>query len=143
MNRPTKLMLISAAATALISAAHAGSISLQEPADPPAGQVSSLRVENGKPSGTYEVGTQIVVSADDPLPGAEFARWTGDIAILANPFLSRTTATIPFTAVTISATYTEPTATEAAETDETPAAAEAASAPSASPAPAAKPSWEG
>jgi hypothetical protein len=143
MNRPTKLILIGAAATALFSAAQANSISLQEPADAPASQVYALTVEHGKPSGHYEAGTQVVVSADQPPSGAEFARWTGDIAILANPFLSRTTATIPFTAVTISATYTEPTATEAAETDETPAAAEAASAPSASPAPAAKPSWEG
>jgi Divergent InlB B-repeat domain len=142
MDRPTKLMLISAAAAALISAAHASSISLQEPADAPASQVYSLTVENGKPSGHYEAGTQVVVSADQPPTGAEFARWTGDIAILANPFLSSTTATIPFTAVTITATYTEPQ-TVAAGTDETPAAAEAAPAPSASPAPAAKPSWEG
>ncbi len=120
MNRPTKLMLICAAATLAIPTVHPSSVSLQEPADPPAGQVSSLRVENGKPSGTYEVGTQIVVSADDPLPGSEFIRWTGDIAILANPFLARTTATIPSTPVTITATYTEPTATEVSS-GETPA----------------------
>jgi hypothetical protein len=40
--------------------------------------------------------------------GAQFAGWKGDIAILANPSLPTTTATIPSMAVTITATYTAP-----------------------------------
>jgi hypothetical protein len=67
-----------------------------------------LTVENGEPSGSYRTGNQVVVTADAPPVGAEFARWTGDIAILANPFLPTTSATIPYMAVTITATYTAP-----------------------------------
>ena len=112
MNRPIKLMLVSTAAAAAISGANASSLSLHEPANSSASQIYSLTVENGKASGNYEAGTQVVVSADQPPPGSQFAGWTDDVAILANPFLSRTTATIPFTAVKITATYTEPPATE-------------------------------
>ncbi len=50
----------------------------------------------------------MVVSADAPPIGAQFVGWTGDVAILANPFLPKTTATIPYMAVTITATYTVP-----------------------------------
>jgi hypothetical protein len=110
MNRPIKLILISAAVA--ISGANANSLSLQEPVNAPASHVFSLTVEKGKPSGNYEAGTRVVVSADQPPPGSQFAGWIGDVAILANPFLSRTTATIPFTAVKITATYTEPSTTE-------------------------------
>ena len=66
---------------------------------------SSLTVENGNPSGNYPAGTLVTVSADAPEAGAQFAGWTGDVAVLANPFLPTTTATIPFMAVTITATY--------------------------------------
>jgi hypothetical protein len=31
--------------------------------------------------------------------------WTGDVQILANPFLSKTTATVPFQDVAITATF--------------------------------------
>jgi hypothetical protein len=74
MNRPIKLMLISTAAAAAISGDNASSLSLQEPVNSSASQVYSLMVENGKPSGNYEAGTQVIVSADDPPPGAQFAR---------------------------------------------------------------------
>lgn len=69
---------------------------------------SSLTVINGNSGGNYAAGTQVIVSADAPKAGAKFARWTGDVAILANPFLPTTTATIPSMAVTITATYTAP-----------------------------------
>ena len=68
----------------------------------------SLTVEGGNPSGNYAAGTQVTVSAKAPKAGAQFAGWKGDIAILSNPFLPTTTATIPFMAVTITATYTAP-----------------------------------
>ncbi len=67
---------------------------------------SSLTVENGIPSGNYAAGTLVTVSADAPEAGAQFAGWTGDVEILANPSLPTTTATIPFMAVKITATYT-------------------------------------
>ena len=142
MNRPTKLMLMTMAAATAISGVKASSISLQEPPTLPGNPTFSLTVENGKPRGHYEAGIQVVVSAAEPPPGSQFAGWIGDIAILANPFLSSTTATIPFMAVAISATYTE-SQTAAAETDEPSASTEAAPAPAASSPPAADNSWEG
>jgi List-Bact-rpt repeat protein len=69
-----------------------------------------LTVEKGNPSGKHAAGTRVTVSADAPKAGAQFAGWTGDVAILANPSLPTTSATIPFMAVTISATYTAPAA---------------------------------
>jgi hypothetical protein len=66
----------------------------------------SLTVENGNPSGNYAAGARVVVSADTPKGGAKFTGWTGDVAILTNPSLATTTATIPFMAVTITANYT-------------------------------------
>lgn len=69
----------------------------------------SLTIEKGK-SGNYAAGTLVTVSADAPKAGAQFAGWTGDVAILANPSLPTTTAIIPFMAVTITATYTTPAA---------------------------------
>jgi formylglycine-generating enzyme required for sulfatase activity len=61
-----------------------------------------LDVEGGSGDGTYPAGTVVTVSADPP---QEFARWTGDIAILSNPFLATTTALIPSMNVRITATY--------------------------------------
>jgi hypothetical protein len=142
MNRTTKLVLTTMVAAAAISRANASSISLQEPPPLPGNPTFSLTVENGKPSGNYEAGTQVVVSAAEPPPGSQFARWTGDIAILANPFLSSTTATIPSMAVAISASYTEPQS-EASGTDETSAFSNTAPAHAPSPAPDAGRSWGG
>ena len=70
----------------------------------------SLTVEKGNPSGLHAAGTQVVVRADAPKAGVQFAGWTGDVEILANRFLPTTSATIPFMAVTITATYTAPAA---------------------------------
>jgi hypothetical protein len=64
-----------------------------------------MSVVNGKPSGSYESGTLVRVVADAAPAGSEFAGWTGDIAILSNPFLPKTTAMIPYQDVTITATY--------------------------------------
>ncbi len=61
-----------------------------------------LDVEGGSGDGTYPAGTVVTVSADPP---GKFARWTGDIAILSNPFLATTTALIPSMDVRITATY--------------------------------------
>jgi Divergent InlB B-repeat domain len=142
MNGTTKLMLMTMAAATAISGVKASSISLQEPAALSGNPIFSLTVENGKPSGHYEAGTQVVVSAAEAPRGSQFARWTGDIVILANPFLSSTTATIPFMAVAISASYTEPQ-TVATGTDETSASSKTAPTPAASSPPGADRSWGG
>ena len=45
--------------------------------------------------------------ADAPPAGQQFAGWTGDVQILADPAASTTTGTIPSMEVTITATYRE------------------------------------
>ena len=62
-------------------------------------------VSNGSGDGEYPTGTIVTVSADPPPAGQQFAGWTGDTAILANPFLATTSATIPSIDVSITATY--------------------------------------
>ncbi len=106
MKRTSKLLFVAlAVATATISALPAEETTTASN-DP---TKSSLTVEKGNPSGDYAAGTLVIVSAEEPKAGAQFAGWTGDVAILANPSLPTTTATIPFMAVTITATYTAPT----------------------------------
>jgi hypothetical protein len=111
MKRTCKLLVVAMAVSALsIAGLKAGWSSQREQPSPASNDPAafSLTVENGKPSGSFKTGTQVVVSADAPPIGAQFAGWTGDVAILANPFLPKTTATIPYMAVTITATYTVP-----------------------------------
>ncbi len=79
----------------------------------------SLTVENGTHSGKYLPGTVVTINADAPKAGARFTGWTGDVEILSNPSLPTTTATIPFMAVTISATYTAPAANSGPTVDST------------------------
>src|SRR4029077_16496136 len=69
------------------------------------GSIAELTVNNGTASGD-ENGTLVTVTAAAAPAGTPFAGWTGDVVILANPSLPTTTATIPSTAVTITATYT-------------------------------------
>jgi Endonuclease/Exonuclease/phosphatase family/Divergent InlB B-repeat domain len=64
-----------------------------------------LMVHNGDGDGEYPTGTRVRVSADRPPVGQRFAGWTGDISILANPFLATTSATIPAADVSLTATY--------------------------------------
>jgi Divergent InlB B-repeat domain len=73
-------------------------------------QSQALTVINGSASGNTP-GTVVTVTANDPPTGQQFAGWTGDVEILANPDLSPTTATVTSTPVTITATY-EPSATQ-------------------------------
>ncbi len=64
----------------------------------------ALTVINGSASGNTP-GTVVTVTANDPPSGQQFAGWSGNVQILANPSLPTTTAIIPSTAVTITATY--------------------------------------
>jgi hypothetical protein len=47
----------------------------------------------------------VTVTADAPPPGQEFAGWSDDTQILANPSEPTTTATMPSIDVTITATF--------------------------------------
>ena len=92
MKRTTKLSVVAmAVAVVTMSALKAGSALHCEGATSAASDAAKflLTVENGKPNGNYAAGTLVVVSADVPQAGAAFAGWTGDIAILSNPFLPR------------------------------------------------------
>jgi formylglycine-generating enzyme required for sulfatase activity len=71
---------------------------------PPPG-TQRLEVGSGRGSGNYPTGTVVTVSANSPPTGQQFTGWTGDIAILSNPFLVTTTALMPSMSVGIAATY--------------------------------------
>ena len=64
----------------------------------------ALTVNQGSGTGDYLEGQIVKVTANAPAAGQEFAGWTGDIAILSNPFIATTTAIIPAMAVSITAT---------------------------------------
>ena len=112
MNRTIKSFAMAAAAASLTgimaSSASYGQKSTPASADP---IKFSLTIEKGKPGGSYPAGTLVTVVADAAPAGAQFTGWTGDVAILANPFIPETSATIPYMAVTITATYSAPVAT--------------------------------
>jgi hypothetical protein len=72
----------------------------------------ALTVKRGTASGNRAPGNQVIVSADAAPAGTHFAGWTGDVAILANPSSSKTTAMVPFTAATVTATFTPVTTSE-------------------------------
>jgi hypothetical protein len=54
-----------------------------------------LMVTGGTGTGDYAPGTMVIVSGSAAPAGASFVSWTGDVEILANRFLSKTTATVP------------------------------------------------
>jgi beta-glucosidase len=71
----------------------------------PAPGTRTLTVNNGRGSGHHVAGTFVTVTADAPPAGQQFAGWSGDTEILANPSVTTTTATMPSIDVTITATY--------------------------------------
>jgi len=75
----------------------------------------TLTVNDGRGSGGYVAGTIVTVTADPPPPGKEFVGWSGDTQILANPFISTTTATMPSIDVTITATYSDVSSSESSK----------------------------
>jgi Divergent InlB B-repeat domain len=108
MNKTSKLLVVAVVvAAATVSALRAGSAFQSEKtttasSDPTR---SSLTVKNGNHSGNYTAGTLVTVSADAPKAGEQFAGWTGDVQILADPGASTTTAIVPYTPVSIRAAY--------------------------------------
>jgi PA14 domain/Divergent InlB B-repeat domain/Carbohydrate binding module (family 35) len=71
---------------------------------PPTGSYT-LTVNSGSGDGSYTAGALLNVSADAPPAGQQFAGWTGATSILANPSAASTTATMPASNATITATY--------------------------------------
>jgi hypothetical protein len=67
----------------------------------------TLTVNGGSGSGQHDAGTTVTVTANPAPSGQQFAGWSGDIQILANPFMPTTTATMPSIDVTITATYAD------------------------------------
>jgi Divergent InlB B-repeat domain len=64
-----------------------------------------LDVVSGGGNGIYPMGAIVIVTADPPPAGQQFAGWAGDTAILSNPFRPTTTAIIPSMDVSVVATY--------------------------------------
>ena len=62
-------------------------------------------MNGGTGTGNYIAGAQVNVSANATPTGKQFAGWKGNLTILADPFSSTTTATMPSTASTITASY--------------------------------------
>jgi hypothetical protein len=69
-------------------------------------ETQMLNVRDGSGDGEYPAGSIVTVTADPPPTGQQFAGWTGDTSILANPFLATTSATVPTVDVSLTATYT-------------------------------------
>ena len=72
-----------------------------------AGTAPTLKVNDGSGSGQHAAGTIVTVTAEPPPPGKEFAGWSGDTQILANPSEPTTTATTLSIDVSITATYAD------------------------------------
>ncbi len=71
----------------------------------PAPGTYRLTVNNGSGDGTYTTGTSVIVTADPPAQGQQFAGWEGDTAILGDLGSSPTGALMISRDVTITATY--------------------------------------
>lgn len=64
-----------------------------------------LTVKWGTAIGNCAPGHRVIVRADAAPVGGHFSGWTGDVAVLADRFSSTTTAMVPFTAATVTATF--------------------------------------
>jgi len=67
----------------------------------------TLTVKNGSGSGSYAVGSQPIIIADDPAAGYEFSHWTIDPekTVIASKVLSASVITMPASNVTVTAHY--------------------------------------
>jgi hypothetical protein len=72
--------------------------------DAPA-SVYTLTVINGSGSGNYEAGIPVPVTANTPLGGKVFDKWTSDSGSFADATDAATTFTMPSGAATVTATY--------------------------------------
>ncbi len=70
-------------------------------------EVHTLTVENGTGGGDYEPGTRVPVAAYPAPRDQKFERWMEDYQVLLVPTAEKTTATIPYRDVKITATYSD------------------------------------
>lgn len=68
-------------------------------------QLYSLDVINGTGTGVYELNNTITITADPAPDGMIFDQWTGDINCLTDSTSATTTAIMPATNITITATF--------------------------------------
>lgn len=68
-------------------------------------QYHALTIVSGTGPAEAYAGQQVAVSADAPLAGRTFSRWTGDLAGLENADSAETTLTMPDTDVSLQAVY--------------------------------------
>ncbi|MBB3697228.1 T9SS type A sorting domain-containing protein [Flammeovirga yaeyamensis] len=67
----------------------------------------TLTVNKGSGSGDYEAGTTVEISAELPMDGYVFDKWTGDTEHIADVNSTSTTVTMPSSTVSLTATYRE------------------------------------
>ena len=67
----------------------------------------TVTVENGSGSGTYDVGSTVIIAANTPAPGMVFQKWTTESngVALASVSMTATTFTMPANNVTVTANY--------------------------------------
>lgn len=65
----------------------------------------TLTVNGGAGDGNYEPGVEVSISADDPVIGKIFDKWTGDVSSVVDVNSSNTTIAISNSDLTITATY--------------------------------------
>lgn len=73
--------------------------------NPPASNTATVSVVGGSGGGTFDVGSEVTVSAAPAAEGQEFDAWTGDTGALADPAAAETTLTVPEGGATVTATY--------------------------------------
>jgi hypothetical protein len=94
-------------ATAATATAATATAATATAATATAATAPTLTVNGGTGSGQHDAGTMVTVTANPAPSGQQFAGWSGDIQILANPFMPTTTATMPSIDVTITPTYAD------------------------------------
>ncbi len=67
--------------------------------------VYSLVVNNGNGDGSYQAGTVVTITANNPPSGQMFDRWAGDIGLIDNAAEPSTRLTMPNSMATVTATY--------------------------------------
>ena len=72
----------------------------------------SLTVASGTGSGSYTQSTVVSISANAPVAGQQFDRWTGSTDHVADIFSPQTTVTMPAFGISVTATYTSNTLRE-------------------------------
>lgn len=65
----------------------------------------ALTVNGGIGSGSFAEGTNVTITANEPVSGKTFDRWTGDTSYLSNTASPMVTVTMPAKAISLTATY--------------------------------------